>query len=46
MPTALHIGSTREVIEAFEADAADLFNGSPTAMVEFLLTVNAARAMI
>lgn len=43
MPIALHVGSTRAIIEAFESDAADLFNGKPSAMVEFVLTVDAAR---
>ncbi len=42
MPVALHIRSTHAVIEAFEANAADLFNSSPSAMVESVRTVDAA----
>ena len=41
MSIALHIGSTRAVIEALEAAAADPFNGSTSAMVGFVRTVDA-----
>ena len=39
---ALHLGSTRAVIEALTADAADIFNCSPGSMVEFVRMVDAA----
>ncbi len=42
MPIALHLSSTRAVIEALEADAADLFNCSPGSMVEFVRMADVA----
>jgi muconate cycloisomerase len=39
---ALHLGSTRAIIEALEADAADIFNCSPSSMVEFVRMADVA----
>lgn len=43
-PIALHLGSTRQIVEALKADAADIFNCSPASLVEFVRMVDVAGA--
>jgi muconate cycloisomerase len=41
---ALHLGSTKQVLEALAADAVDIFNCSPPSLVEFVRMVDVAGA--
>lgn len=44
IPIAIHLGSTKQILEALKADAADIFNCSPSSMVKFVQMVDAAEA--
>lgn len=44
IPIALHLGSTKQILEALKADAADVFNCSPGSMVRFVQMVDLADA--
>ncbi|MEC8990401.1 MAG: enolase C-terminal domain-like protein [Candidatus Latescibacterota bacterium] len=44
IPIALHLGSTKSIIDALQAEAADIFNCSPPSSVEFVRMVDVAGA--
>jgi muconate cycloisomerase len=44
IPIALHLGSTKAILEALREDAADIFNCSPGSAVEFVHMVDVAGA--
>ena len=44
IPIAIHLGSTRQMLDALQADAADIFNCSPGSMVRFVQMVDVAEA--
>jgi L-alanine-DL-glutamate epimerase-like enolase superfamily enzyme len=41
---ALHLGSTKQILEALAADAVDIFNCSPSSLLEFVRMVDVAGA--
>jgi muconate cycloisomerase len=43
-PIALHLGSTKQILDALAADAVDIFNCSPASLVEFVRMVDVAGA--
>jgi muconate cycloisomerase len=43
-PIALHLGSVKQILEALAADAADIFNCTPSSMVDFVRMVDVAGA--
>jgi len=44
IPIAIHLGSTPQILDALKADAADIFNCSPSSIVKFVQMVDTAEA--